>query len=232
MRDPSSPSSILVIDDEPSVLLALRVALEARGYDVRTAPDGALALQAAAARRPDVIVLDLAMPGMDGFEVCRRLRDWTRVPIIVLSARADEADKVRALDAGADDYLTKPFGNEELLARVRAALRREEALREEAPVLRFGDLVIDFADHRVSMHGEHVHLTPTELTLLRVLAVNADRVLTHRYLLRAVFGPGYEDATANLRVFVGQLRRKIERDPSRPRYIVSEPGVGYRFRAN
>jgi two-component system KDP operon response regulator KdpE len=230
MTETQSPPSILVVDDEPHVLHALQAALEARGYDVRTATNGSIALEAAAASRPDVVVLDIAMPGMDGVEVSRRLRSWTRIPIIVLSARTDEIDKVRALDAGADDYITKPFGTQELLARIRAAIRREQARRDEAPVLQATGLVIDLAAHRVMLHDQEVRLTPTEFALLRELAVNADRVLTHRHLLRAVFGAGYEDATANLRVFIGQLRRKIEKDQARPRFLITEPGVGYRFR--
>lgn len=229
---PETPRAILVVDDDPHVLYALRVALEARGYAVHTAQSGAAALEAAAAVRPDAVVLDLAMPGMDGLQVLQRLRSWSRVPVIVLSGRADEADKVVALDTGADDYLTKPFGNEELLARIRVALRHAQARRDEAPVVRAGDLLIDLAARRVTLNGAEVRLTPTEFALLRELAINADRVLTHRQLLRAVFGPGYEDATANLRVFVGQLRRKIEGDPARPRLVVTEPGVGYRFRLN
>lgn len=229
MSESASPT-ILVVDDDPHILLALRVALQARGYLVRTAPNGPSALAAAEAERPDVLVVDLAMPRMDGVEVIERLRVWTRAPIIVLSAHTDEANKVRALDAGADDYVDKPFGNEELLARIRAALRREQARRPEAPVLRAGDLEIDLTTRRVTLAGAEVHLTPREYALLRELAANADRVLTHNHLLRAIFGPGYEDADANLRVFIGQLRRKIERDPAHPAIVVTEAGVGYRLR--
>jgi two-component system KDP operon response regulator KdpE len=162
--------------------------------------------------------------------VCRRLRSWSQIPILVLSARVQEAEKVRALDAGADDYVTKPFGTEELLARIRAAVRRDRARRDEEPVIQAGPLSIDLLARRVHVDGQEVHLTPTEYELLRVLASNSDRVLTHRHLLRAALGPEYEDALENLRTFIAQLRRKIEPQPSRPRWIVTEPGVGYRFR--
>ena len=230
MRDLSSAPTILIVDDDPHILLALRLALQARGYTVRAVPNGHSALAAAEAARPDAVVVDLAMPRMDGVEVIERLRVWTRVPIIVLSAHTDEANKVRALDAGADDFVDKPFGNEELLARIRTALRREQARPYEAPVLRAGDLEIDLVQRRVSRQHDIIHLTPREYALLHELATNADRVLTHRHLLHAVFGPGYEDADANLRVFIGQLRRKIERDPARPELLLTEAGVGYRMR--
>jgi two-component system KDP operon response regulator KdpE len=224
------PPSILMVDDEPQVLRSLRAALESHGYRVRSASTGLLALEECAAERPDVVLLDLALPGLDGVEVCRRLRSWSRVPIVVLSARVHESEKVLALDAGADDYVTKPFGTEELLARIRAALRREQVLRDEAPTIRSGGLFIDLLARRVTVDEREVHLTPTEYELLRVLASNADRVLTHGYLLRTALGPGYEDALDNLRTFIAQLRRKLEREPSRPRWIVTEPAVGYRFR--
>jgi two-component system KDP operon response regulator KdpE len=230
MQDPSSAPTILVVDDDPHILLALRVALQARGYVVRAVPNGPSALAAAQDVRPDAIVIDLAMPRMDGVEVIERLRTWTRIPIIVLSAHTDEANKVRALDAGADDFVDKPFGNEELLARIRSALRREQARPHEAPVLRAGELEIDLVTRRVTRAGVPTHLTPREFALLREFAANPDRVLTHGHLLRVVFGPGYEDAGANLRVLIGQLRRKIERDPARPELLLTEAGVGYRFR--
>jgi two-component system KDP operon response regulator KdpE len=220
---------VLVVDDEPHVLDALRALLEGRGYAVRTARDGEQALAAVSAERPDVVLLDLAMPGTGGVEVCRRLRAWSHVPIVVVSARDDERQKVAALDAGADDYVTKPFGAEELLARVRAALRREQNRRADEPLLRVGGVTIDQPARRVTVDGAEVRLTPTEYELLRLLAANADRVLTHRQLLTTVMGPGYADALDNLRTFVAQLRRKIERDPSRPRRITTEPGIGYRF---
>jgi two-component system KDP operon response regulator KdpE len=223
-------TTILTVDDDPHVVRSLRAALESHGYEVRAASSGAAALQACASQRPDVVLLDLAMPGLDGVDVCRRLRSWSQIPILVLSARVQEAEKVRALDAGADDYVTKPFGTEELLARIRAAVRREQARRDEDPIIRAGPLCIDLLARRVEVNDQEVHLTPTEYELLRVLASNSDRVLTHRHLLRAALGPEYEDALENLRTFIAQLRRKIEPQPSRPRWIVTEPGVGYRFR--
>jgi two-component system, OmpR family, KDP operon response regulator KdpE len=224
------PISILMVDDEPQVLRSLRAALESHGYRVRSATTGLIALEECAAERPDVVLLDLALPGLDGVEVCRRLRSWSRVPIVVLSARVHESEKVRALDAGADDYVTKPFGTEELLARIRAALRREQARWDEEPTIRSGGLLVDLVARRVTVDEREVHLTPTEYELLRVLATNPDRVLTHGYLLRTALGAGYEDALDNLRTFIAQLRRKLEREPSRPRWIVTEPAVGYRFR--
>src|SRR5262245_15473969 len=203
MIEPTSAPTILVVDDDPHILLALRLALQSRGYVVRAVPNGPSALAAAQDARPDAVVVDLAMPRMDGVEVIERLRTWTRIPIIVLSAHTDEANKVRALDAGADDFVDKPFGNEELLARIRSALRREQARPHEAPVIRSGELEIDLVARRVSRTGTGIHLTPREYDLLRVLATNPDRVLTHGFLLRSVFGQGYEDAGANLRVLVG-----------------------------
>jgi len=222
--------NILMVDDDPHVLRSIRAALESHGYRVRAATNGPVALEACAAERPDVVLLDLALPGMDGVEVCRRLRNWSRVPILVLSARVHEAQKVQALDAGADDYITKPFGTEELLARIRAALRRDQARRDDEPVISVGGLVIDLVARRVIVDHREVHLTPTEYELLRVLATNPDRVLTHGYLLKSALGSGYEDALDNLRTFIAQLRRKLEREPSRPRWILTEPAVGYRFR--
>ena len=229
MRGDAAPN-VLMVDDDPHVLRSLRAALESHGYRVRSAVNGPTALEACAAERPDVVLLDLALPGLDGVDVCRRLRNWSRVPILVISARVHESQKVQALDAGADDYLTKPFGTEELLARIRAALRRDQARRDEEPVIQAGDMVIDLVARRVTVEGREVHLTPTEYELLRVLATNPDRVLTHTYLLRTALGSGYEDALDNLRTFIAQLRRKLEREPSRPRWIVTEPAVGYRFK--
>jgi len=197
---------------------------------VRSATTGLSALEACADERPNVVLLDLALPGLDGVEVCRRLRNCSRVPILVLSARVHETQKVQALDAGADDYITKPFGTEELLARIRAALRRDQARRDEEPIIHAGGLLIDLSARRVTVDEREVHLTPTEYELLRVLATNPDRVLTHGFLLRAALGSGYEDALDNLRTFIAQLRRKLEREPSRPRWIMTEPAVGYRFR--
>jgi two-component system KDP operon response regulator KdpE len=229
-RNTGQPS-ILAIDDEPQLLAALGTILEGRGYRLRTARNGAMGLDAVADERPDVVLLDLAMPGIDGLEVCRRLRAFSRVPILVLSALSDEARKVKALDAGADDYVTKPFGVDELLARIRAALRRAQAQRDDEPVLSVGGIELDQVARRVMVDGQEVHLTPTQYELLRVFINNPDRVLTQRTLLVMTFGPAYEDAIDNLRTFVTQLRRKIERDPSRPQRIVTEPGIGYRFRS-
>jgi two-component system, OmpR family, KDP operon response regulator KdpE len=221
---------VLVVDDDTRLLRTLHITLTARGYDVLTAPDGAAALRVAARHHPDVIVLDLGLPDVDGVEVVGALRERSTVPVVVLSARSDSTDKVRALDRGADDYVTKPFGTEELLARIRAALRREQARRDEEPVICAGPVSIDLLARRVEVEGQEVHLTPTEYELLRVLVANSDRVLTHRHLLRAALGPEYEDALENLRTFIAQLRRKIEPQSSRPHWIVTEPGVGYRFR--
>jgi two-component system KDP operon response regulator KdpE len=229
-RNTGQPS-ILAIDDEPQLLEALETILEGRGYRLRTAPNGAMGLDAVAEERPDVVLLDLAMPGVDGLEVCRRLRAFSRVPILVLSALSDETRKVKALDAGADDYVTKPFGVEELLARIRAALRRAQAQRDDEAVLSVGGIELDQIARRVLIDGQEVHLTPTQYELLRVFINNPDRVLTQRALLVLTFGPAYEDAVDNLRTFVAQLRRKVERNPSRPQRIVTEPGLGYRFRS-
>jgi two-component system KDP operon response regulator KdpE len=221
---------ILAVDDEPHVLEALATILEARGYRVRTASSGTAALEAISTERPDLVLLDLAMPDIDGVDVCRRVRAFSRVPILVLSALADEPRKVQALDAGADDYVTKPFGVEELLARVRAAVRRGETQRDDAAVVRVSGLEIDQIARTVRVDGGEVHLTPTQYELLRFLANNPDRVLTQRTILVSVFGPTYDDAVENLRTFIAQLRSKIERDPARPQRIVTEPGLGYRFR--
>lgn len=224
--------SILVVDDEPHVVEALKTILGARGYLVRTALTGAAALDEVAIDRPDVVLLDLAMPGIDGLEVCRKIRSWSRVPILVLSAVSDEVRKVRALDEGADDYVTKPFGVEELLARIRAALRRGQAQRDDAAVLQLAGVEVDQITRRVLVDGNEVHLTPTQYELLRFFANNPDRVLTQRTILTNVLGPAYGDAFDNLRTFVAQLRRKIERDPARPQRLVTEPGIGYRFRSD
>lgn len=226
----ASGTRILVVDDELPMARLLRTSLGARGYEVRVATDGQAALDQAVSWRPDVIVLDLGLPLIDGVEVCRRVRGWSQVPIIVLSARDREQDKVEALDLGADDYLIKPFGMDELLARIRVALRHSARLSAtEDPVLAFGDLVIDRARRLVLLGRQEVHLTPTEYELLRVLASNAGKVLTHRTILRAVWGASYEQEVPTLRVFITQLRRKIEPDPGRPIYILTEPGIGYRF---
>lgn len=219
---------VLVVDDEPQIRRALRTALAGHGYRVEVAEDGEAALTMLAGRPPDVVVLDLMMPGVDGFEVLRQTRAWSRVPIVVLSARGQERDKVEALDLGADDYLTKPFGIAELLARVRAVLRRAGPVAGSR--LTAGDVDIDLARHVVTKAGVEVHLTPTEYDLLRVLAVDAGKVLTHRQLLERVWG-GYAAANSQqLRVYVNYLRRKLEDDPARPRLLLTEPGVGYRLR--
>ena len=225
-----SGERVLIVDDEPQIRRALRTALAGHGYVVEIAEDGEMALAALAARPPDLVVLDLKIPGVDGFEVLRQTRAWSKVPVIVLSARGEERTKVGALDLGADDYLTKPFGLEELLARVRAILRRAGA--PGTPVITVADLTIDLAHHVVTKAGAEVHLTPTEYVLLRALATNAGKVLTHRQLLEKVWG-GHAGVNAQqLRVYVNYLRRKLEDDPARPKLLVTEPGVGYRLRAD
>jgi two-component system KDP operon response regulator KdpE len=220
---------MLVVDDEPHILRSLRTALTAAGYDIQTAATGEEALRLLQARLPDLVILDLVLPGISGLEVCRRLREHSSVPILVLSARGEERDKVTALDLGADDYLTKPFGVEELLARIRAALRRAAGVRGPSTVIEAGDLRVDVDRRLVTRAGVEVHLTATQFNLLKTLVVHAGRVLTHAYLLRTVWGPEYEGETQVLRVFIAQLRRKVEQDPAHPRHIRTEPGVGYRF---
>jgi two-component system KDP operon response regulator KdpE len=266
---------VLVVDDEPQILRALRINLRARRYDVSIAANGTQALDEAAAHPPDLVILDLGLPDMDGVDVIGGLRGWTAVPIIVLSGRADSTDKVEALDAGADDYVTKPFGMDELLARMRAAVRRTPAA-EAPPRVRLGDLVIDLAAKRVTRqpaepavqgalgaaavtvgpHGEAevdkgesrirseertaaggadpqpeggIRLTPTEWHLLEVMLRNPGKLLSHRQLLHDVWGPGYDNAGGNLRLYMAQLRRKLEKDPARPRWLITEPGMGYRY---
>jgi two-component system, OmpR family, KDP operon response regulator KdpE len=220
---------ILVVDDEPAILRAVRTALTGNGYGVVTASSGEEALIAFQDRRPDVVLLDLMLPGIDGLAVCRALRARSSVPIIVLSARGEERDKVAALDGGADDYLTKPFGVEELLARIRVALRHAAGAATE-PVVTLGGLTIDLGRRLVRRDGAEVHLTPTEYDVLKYLIQHADRVVTHRQLLSAVWGGEYAEQTPMLRVFIKQLRRKVEADPAVPRLIVTETGVGYRLR--
>jgi len=223
---------ILVIDDEAHIRRAVERALAARGYEVDAAEDGADALDRAALAPPDLVILDLNMPGVDGLEVTRRLRSWSAVPILILSVREEEPDKIAALDLGADDYLTKPFGVGELLARVRALLRRAEAVGDtHPPRYRLGDVEIDLGEHRVRRDGGDVHLTKTEWALLETLSASAGKLLTHRWLLERVWGDGYGDDVEVLRVFVSQLRHKIEPDPRRPQAIVTEPGIGYRWTA-
>jgi two-component system, OmpR family, KDP operon response regulator KdpE len=223
-----APASVLLVDDEPQILRALTIVLRNAGYAVREAQTAAEALEAAQTRSPDVIVLDLVLPDADGLEVCREVRRWSRLPIVVLSAVGDEREKVRALDAGADDYVTKPFGSEELLARLRAVLRRAPDVAG-SPIVEVGDLQIDLADRRVVRGTDTIHLTPTEFDLLRVLAQERGRLVTHRQLLRRVWGPEYSQETHYLRVHFANIRAKLEPDPSRPRYVITEPGVGYRL---
>jgi two-component system KDP operon response regulator KdpE len=218
---------ILVVDDEPQILRALRTSLRGAGYEVATAETAEQALTALAVDPPDAVILDLVLPDGRGTDVTRELRAWSRVPVIVLSAVGDEVEKVAALDAGADDYVTKPFGIEELLARLRAALRRGEPSSE--PVLELGDLRIDLEKRAVELGGRLVALTPNEFSLLRVLAQNLGKLLTHSALLREVWGRGYSEESHYLHVYVSQLRRKLEPDPARPRYILTEPGAGYRL---
>ena len=223
---------LLLVDDEVALQRTMAPLLRSRGYAVQVAGTGEAALAAFAEDPPDLVILDLGLPDLDGVEVCRRIRQHSELPVIVLSARGAERDKIGALDAGADDYVTKPFSPEELLARVRATLRRSLAAeREESGQLRCGALVIDFDRHRVVREGEDVRLTPKEFELLALLARHAGRVLTHRAILRAIWGPNAVGQPEHLRVLVGQLRKKIERDPARPEYIVTEPWVGYRLAA-
>jgi two-component system KDP operon response regulator KdpE len=220
-------SRVLVVDDEPQILRALQTALRGAGYDVETATTGAQALTAAAVQPPDAVILDLVLPDMRGTDVCRELRTWSSVPVIVLSAVGDEGEKVTALDAGADDYVTKPFGLDELLARIRAALRRVDGTAE--PVVEIGELRVDLAAREVTFAGEPVQLTPHEFGLLALLARNEGRLLTHKAILEEVWGHAYNAESHYLHVYVSQLRRKIEPEPSRPRYILTEPGAGYRL---
>jgi two-component system KDP operon response regulator KdpE len=222
---------VLVVDDEPSIVRALRINLTARKYEVSTATDGASGLAAVARERPDVMILDLGLPDMDGTEVIRGVRGWSSTPIIVLSVWNQESQKVAALDAGADDYVTKPFGMDELLARLRAAVRRASPAPDE-PVLTTEHFTVDLAAKRVSRDGGgNVSLTPTEWQLLEVLVRNRGRLVTQRQLLQEVWGPAYETESNYLRVYMAQLRRKLEPEPSRPRYLLTEPGMGYRFQS-
>jgi two-component system, OmpR family, KDP operon response regulator KdpE len=243
---------VLVVDDEPQILRALRINLRVRDYEVHVAATGAEALEVAGRYPPDLVILDLGLPDLDGVEVIQGLRGWTKAPIIVLSGRTDSLDKVEALDAGADDYVTKPFGVEELLARMRAAVRRT-GIPEDLPRIRLGELVVDLAAKRVVRQapvpagpdaageapageapaGEApaggIRLTPTEWHLLEVLLRNPGKLLSRNQLLTEVWGPGYADATGNLRLYMAQLRRKLEPDPARPRWLITEPGMGYRY---
>lgn len=219
---------ILIIDDEEQMRRLLQVALNAHGYDTALAGNGQEGLGIATVFHPDLVILDMSLPDLDGIQVVKSLRQWSQVPLIILSVREAENDKIAALDAGADDYVTKPFSMGELLARIRTALRHTAPVGDE-PVLRFGDLIIDLAHRRVRLDEQEVKLTPTEYELLKLLAGHSGKVLTHGQILRAVWGPGYEKETHYLRVYIGQLRHKIENDPSRPEHIITEPAVGYRF---
>jgi two-component system, OmpR family, KDP operon response regulator KdpE len=229
MSDSEKTKTIaLVIDDEPQIRRLLRVTLEAGDYSVVDAATGQEGLVQAAQSRPNIIVLDLGLPDMDGLAVLKRLREWTRVPIIILSVKDRDAEKAAALDAGADDYVTKPFGTAELLARLRVALRHSEQ-HSEPPIFRSGSLVVDLADRRVTVAGKEVSFTVTEYNLLRLLVRHAGKVLTHRFLLREVWGPNAEDQTHYLRVYVARLREKLETDPGLPSILLTEPGIGYRL---
>ena len=219
---------ILIADDDPQILRALRITLTARGYDVITAPDGRTALNTAVDERPDLIVLDLGMPGLTGIEVIEGVRGWSQVPILVVSGRSESWDKVDALDAGADDYVTKPFQADELLARIRALSRRTPAATDE-PSVAFGDVVVDLAAHVVTRAGAPVRLTPTEWHLLEVLVRNPDRLVTRETLLTEVWGAHYTSDTGYLRLYLAQLRKKLEPVPSEPRHLLTEAGMGYRF---
>ncbi len=226
----TSLTRILVVDDEPAIRRFLNTALDTGEFSLHQAENGHGALAAAAALRPDIVLLDLGLPDLDGVEVIKRIREWSPVPIIVLSVREREDDKVKALDAGADDYLTKPFGVGELLARIRAALRRSLKQAPE-PVYRIDELEVDLGRRRVTVRGQELQLTPTEYDLLRLLVVHAGKVMTHSQILKQIWGIAYMEQPHVLRVNVSNLRHKIEKDPSRPRYIITEPGVGYRLRA-
>jgi len=223
---------ILIVDDELSIIKFLRANLEAKGFETLVAMDGAEALETIERELPDLVILDIMMPKMDGFEVCRRLREWSQIPIIMLSARGDEGDKVKCLDLGSDDYITKPFGASELIARVRAVLRRTEAAGTIPTQTSFtsGDLRINFAQRRVTIADKEVKLTPTEYSLLQEFVLNTGNVLTHAYLLNKVWGLEYREEREYLHVFVRRLRAKLESDPTNPRYILTVPGVGYQFK--
>ena len=228
----AAAATILVVDDEPQIQRFLKPGLTAGGYDVASAETGQAAVKLIAATAPDLVILDLGLPDMDGKEVIREVRTWSKVPIIVLSARDREAEKIAALDLGADDYVNKPFGIGELLARIRTALRHVGRSAETANVLGMQGIVLDIAAHGVTKNGEVLHLTPKEFDLLALLLKNAGRVLTHRQILSAVWGPAHVEDMQYLRVFIGQLRLKLEDDPSEPRLILTEPGIGYRFAAD
>ncbi|MCA2206733.1 response regulator [Nocardia rosealba] len=229
-RSAGPTTRVLVVDDEPQIVRALRINLSVRGYEVFTAGNGAAALRVAAEKQPHVVILDLGLPDLDGIEVLAGLRGWTSAPVIVLSARTDSADKVEALDAGADDYVTKPFGMDELLARLRAAVRRGAGAADEAePVVVTDSFTVDLATKQVTKNGTPVHLTPTEWGMLEMLVRHRGKLVGRKELLREVWGPAYATETHYLRVYLAQLRRKLEDDPAHPRHLLTEPGMGYRF---
>lgn len=225
-----SRSTVLIVDDEPALAKALSINLRARHWDVITASDGTSALEATTKRPIDLAIIDLGLPDMDGIQVIEGIRGWSKMPIIVLSARHDSDEKVAALDAGADDYVTKPFGMDELLARLRANLRRSQTTNENSePIISAGTLQIDLAAKKITRNGQPVRLTPTEWHFLEVLIRNQGRLVTHQQLLSEVWGPGYHTQTNYLRLYAAQLRRKLEDDPARPQHILTQPGMGYRF---
>ncbi len=225
---------ILIVDDDLAIVKFLRANLSVEDYEALTALDGAEALEVIEREMPDLIILDLVMPKVDGFEVLQRLREWSQIPIIVLSARGDESDKVKSLGLGADDYVSKPFGLDELIARVKAVLRRTQAALSEPaqPTFKGGDIEVNFTQRMVTLAGQEVKLTPTEYRLLQELVLNEGKVLTHMHILSKVWGPEYREEKEYLHTFVRRLRHKLEPDPTRPRYIVSVPGVGYRFKSH
>jgi two-component system KDP operon response regulator KdpE len=225
---PEKGMRILIVDDEPQIRKLLRVSLGAHGYDIDEADTGQDGVNRAAIFKPDLIILDLGLPDVDGKQVVQRIREWSEAPIIILTARDQEQEKIEALDAGADDYITKPFGVGELMARMRVSLRRA-AHSEGEPIITCGELTLDLAQRRVTVGGREVKLTPTEYDIIKVLAQHAGKVLTHKQLLKAVWGNSYDEDTHYIHVFVGQLRRKIEENPTQPRYILTESGVGYRL---
>jgi two-component system KDP operon response regulator KdpE len=227
--DPPKPLSALVIDDEPQIQRLLAITLEANGYRVSAAETGQDGLAAAAQRRHDVIILDLGLPDLNGVVVLKQIRGWTQTPVVVLTVQDEESDKIEALDSGADDYVTKPFNSGELLARLRAALRRADRGREEEPIFRVAGIVMDLANRRVTRDGQPVKLTATEYALLRMFVQHAGKVLTHRHILREIWGPGHEDRTQYLRVYMTRLREKLEANSEAPALFITEPGVGYRF---
>lgn len=224
-----TPISALLIDDEPQILRLLTITLEANGYRVATAASGQEGIAAAAQRRHDIIILDLGLPDLNGIAVLKQLREWTQTPVIILTVQDEEADKIEALDSGADDFITKPFNTGELLARLRASLRRADRGRAEEPVFHAGNLAVDFSRRRVTRAGQPVKLTATEYALLRLFIQHAGKVLTHRHILREIWGPEHEQHTQYLRVYVTRLREKLEADPASPALLLTEPGVGYRF---